>query len=175
MKRINLLLGTLTIAALGFTSCSGDDDNNNDVSIAGTYELEEVNTEAATDFDQNGTPHIDQTEESGCYDDGEITLREDGTFTYIITGILVNEATGTSGCASSYPASGTWEADGTGNNAVISAAYKDQNGDDQIITLAKSGKKLTLVDNNILSRYPDRNSAGGAIYTSGSTTYVFER
>ncbi|TRW23376.1 hypothetical protein FMM05_14380 [Flavobacterium zepuense] len=175
MKRINLLAGALFVAALGFTACSDDDNDKTDVTIAGTYELEEVNTEAATDFNLNGTPHIDQTEESNCYDAGKIVLREDSTFTYTITGILVDASTGSSGCLSSVNVSGTWEADGTGNNAVISAAYEDQNGDDQIITLTKSGDKLTLVDDNILSRYPDRNDAGGATYTSGSITYVFEK
>lgn len=177
MKRVNLLMGAVAIAAFGFTSCSNDDDNNNndDVRIAGTYELEEVNTEFATDFNQDGTENIDQTEESNCYNDGEIRLNEDGTFTYIITGILVDEGSGSSGCKTSVQVSGTWEGAGTGNNAVISAAYEDENGDDQIITLNKSGDRLTLEDDNILSRFPDRNDNGGAIYRSGSITYVFEK
>lgn len=176
MKKMNYLFGALALGALTITSCSDDDSNSNDVGIAGTYELEAVNTESATDFDQDGTEHIDQTEESGCYDAGKIKLNSDNTFTYTITGILIDTSDGSVGCKNSFQASGTWEIQsGTDDNAVISAAYEDQNGDDQVITLVKSGQTLTYSDDNILSSYPDRNSAGEAVYTSGSVTYVFEK
>jgi hypothetical protein len=173
MKRINLF-AALAFAALGFTACS-DDDETSTVTYAGTYELEEVNTELATDFDMDGTAHKDQTEESDCYDAGQIKLNEDGSFTYTIARILVDEASGTSGCSTPFVANGTWEAEGAGSSIQISAVYEDQNGDDQVISLVKNGNKITYVDDNILSRYPDRNSDNGAIYTSGSITYVFEK
>lgn len=167
---------SLAIAGFTFTSCSDDDNETNDnTKIEGTYELEQVNTEEATDFDKNGTSHIDQTEESDCYDAGKIVLNSDNTFTYVKTEILVNEAEGTAGCASPVTYSGTWSAAGTGTQAVITGMYEDNNGDDQVVILSKDGKKLTLTDDTILSRYPDRNNDGGAIYTSGSIEYVFEK
>lgn len=176
MKKMKFLLGALALGAITVTSCSDDDNDSNDVGIAGTYELEHVNTETATDFNQDGTEHIDQTEESGCYDAGRIRLNSDNTFTYTITGILIDTADGSVGCKESYQASGTWEIQsGTDNNAVISAAYQDQNGDDQVITLVKVGDELTLTDDTILSSYPDRNASGEAFYNSGSITYVFEK
>lgn len=176
MKKMNYLFGALALGALGLASCSDDDNNSNSVGIAGTYELEAVNTERATDFDRDGTEHIDQTEESGCYDAGRIKLNSDNTFTYVITGILINVSDGSVGCKNRYEASGTWEVQsGTDDNAIISAAYEDQNGDDQVITFTKVGRTLTYADDNILSSYPDRNAAGEAVYTNGSTTYVFEK
>ncbi|MFP9113155.1 hypothetical protein ACLI1A_04390 [Flavobacterium sp. RHBU_3] len=174
MKKINFLFGALAIGALGLTSCS--DDDNNDVGIAGTYTLKEVNTEAATDFDQDGEEHINQKEESSCYNGGRIRLNSDNTFTYVITGILIDESDGSVGCKNEFEASGTWQVQsGTDDDAIISAAYEDQNGDDQVITLVKDGNTLTLADDNILSTYPDRNSSGEAVYTSGSITYVFQK
>jgi len=176
MKKMNYLFGALALGALTIASCSDDDNNSNDVGIAGSYELEKVNTERATDFDKDGTENIDQTEESDCYDAGRIRLNSDNTFTYTITGILIDETDGSVGCKNSFQASGTWELQsGTDDNAVISAAYEDQNGDDQVITLVKSGRTLTYADDNILSSYPDRNAAGEAVYTPGSVTYVFEK
>lgn len=174
MKKMNYLLGALVVAGALFTSCS-DDDNTETVTIEGTYNLKEVNTEEATDFDGDGTAHVNQMDESGCYDNGKITLNSDNTFTYVVTGILVDVSSGSSGCATDFQASGTWEASGTGNNATISAAYEDQTGTDRVITLQKQGNKLTYANDNILSQYPDRNDSGDAVYTSGSVTYVFEK
>jgi len=173
---MHYLFGALALGAITLTSCSDDDNDSNDVGIAGTYELEAVNTEAATDFDEDGTEHINQMEESGCYDAGRIRLNSDNTFTYTITGILIDTSDGSVGCKQSFEASGTWAIQsGTDNNAVISAAYEDQNGDDQVITLNKTGNTLTYADDNILSSYPDRNDNGEAGYTLGSITYVFEK
>ncbi|MFP9099760.1 hypothetical protein ACLI09_11955 [Flavobacterium sp. RHBU_24] len=176
MKKMHYLLGALALGAITLTSCSDDDNESNDVGIAGTYELEAVNTETATDFNDDGTEHSNQMEESGCYDAGRIKLNSDSTFTYTITGILIDTSDGSVGCKESFQASGTWEIQtGTSNNAVISAAYEDQNGDDQVITLVKAGNQLTYTEDNILSTYPDRNDDGEAFYNSGSTTYVFEK
>ena len=176
MKRINLLVGTMAIAAFGFVSCSDDDDSGSTVKISGTYDLEEVNTQAATDFNNDGTKHINQMDESSCYDAGKIILNDDGTLKYTITKILVDESDGSAGCATSFDATGLWQAQSTnGNNTTILVSYTDQSGDDQALTLTKKGDELTFTDNNLLSEYPDRDSNGKAIYTSGSTTYVFEK
>ena len=174
---MNLLVCSLVLAGLGFTACSDDDsDNNSAARIEGTYELEEVNTELATDFDDDGDSHIDQTEESNCYNNGKITLRADNTFTYIATAILVNETDGTSGCATNVTYTGTWEiVEGSGTNAIIAITYESENEQDVTLTLTKQGDKLIWEDDNIFSVYPDRNEAGAAIYTPGSITYVFEK
>jgi len=176
MKRINLLVGTLAIAALGFVSCSDDDnDNANDVKIAGTYELEEVNTAAATDFNQDGKTNINQMKESNCYNDGRIILNSDGTLKYTVTQILIG-TDGSVGCANAYQATGLWEAqDANVDNTTIQAAFTNEAGDSQTVTLTKVGDKLTYVDNTILTTYPDRNANGEAVNTRGSVTYVFEK
>lgn len=177
MKKMKFLVCSLALAGLGFTACSDDDsDSNSESRIEGTYELEEVNTAEATDFDDDGDSHIDQTEESNCYNSGKITLRADNTFTYVATAILVNEAEGTDGCASSTTYTGTWEiVEGSGTTAIIAMTYEDANNDDVTLTLTKQGDKLIWEDDNIFSQYPDRNDAGAAIYTPGSITYVYEK
>lgn len=176
MKKINLFVGMLAIAGLGFTSCSDDDSDNTDNRIEGTYHLEEVNTQEATDFDDDGDSHIDQTEESGCYDAGKITLNDDNTVTYVATGILVDEENGTAGCIESATFTGTWEiVEGSGSNALIQITYDDENEETQTVTLTKIGNELIWEDDTIFSEYPDRNEEGGAIYTPGSIQYVFEK
>jgi len=172
MKKINFILGALVFAGLGVTSCSNDDDATNEVTIAGTYKLKEVNTATDTDFDKNGTAHKNQMEESSCYNDSKIVLNSDNTFTYDIKNILVNTVDGTDACSEST-VSGTWAATGTGSDAVITATYEDANGDDVALRLTKDGTELTNLVT--LSRYPNRNTSGGAIYTVGSVELVFRR
>ncbi len=177
MKKINVMVCSLVLAGLVFTACSDDDtDSNSESRIEGTYNLEEVNTAEATDFDMDGDSNIDQTEESNCYRDGKITLRSDNTFSYVATAILVNEQDGTTGCATNVTYTGTWEIiEGSGTTAIIDITYEDENNDDVTLTLTKQGDQLIWEDDNIFSTYPDRNDAGAAVYTSGSTTYVYEK
>ncbi len=176
MKRIKLLACSLMVAGLGFTSCSDDDsdsNNNNDNEIAGTYKLTQVNTEDATDFDEDGTLHENQMEESDCYDDSKITFRSDNTFTADMNSIIVNEDNGTSACAETT-VSGTWEIyAGTGSNVVLTVTYEDDNGDEVVTQFTKQGAKLTRYA--LFSEYPDRNDDGGAIYTNGDVEYIYDK
>lgn len=172
MKKINLILGTLVFAGLAMTSCSNDDDNNSSVSIAGTYKLTEVNTGSDTDFNKDGTAHENQMEESTCYNGSKIVLNSDNTFTYDIKTILVNTADGTDAC-SDTTVSGTWSATGSGTNAVITATYENSNGADVEVNFVKTGSELYV--ETVVGRYPDRNTAGGAIYTVGSLELVFKK
>lgn len=166
----------MAIAAFSIVSCSDDDSNGSSVKISGTYDLEEVNTQAATDFNMDGTTNINQMKESNCYNDGKIILNDDGTLKYVVTKILVDESDGSAGCAASFEATGLWEAQSTnGGTTTISAAYTDQSGKNQTLTLTKKDDELTYKDNTVLSTYPDRNADKEAIYTSGSTTYVFKK
>lgn len=176
MKRINLFICSLAVAGLGFTSCSDDDNEgtNNDVKIEGTYNLDEVNTAAATDFDQDNDEHIDQMEESNCYDGGRIILNSDNTFEYKITGILVNE--GVAGCAQTQTVTGVYTAQPAADpkNALITLTY-DNNGQTVTRQFNKIGDELRWSDNTVLSTYPDRNADGAAIMVPGATEYVYEK
>lgn len=174
MKNMKFVFGALAIGAFAFTSCNDDDTTS--AGVGGTYNLTEVNTETQTDFNQDGTSSTNQKQETSCYNNGRITLNTDGTLKYVITGVLIGASDGSVGCKTDYEASGEWEIQ-TGNdeNAVISAVYTDQNGDDNIISLTKIGSQLTLTDNNILSSYPDRNSSGEPFYRAGSVEYVFRK
>jgi hypothetical protein len=176
MKKLPFIFGALAVASLTLVSCNDDDNNNVNSGVSGTYNLKEVNTETQTDFDQDGTAHTNQMQESQCYNNGKITLNTDGTLTYVVTGILISTADGSVGCKQEYQATGQWQQQsGNDENAVISAVYTDQNGDNNIVTLTKTGTTLTYVNDNLLSTYPNRNSNGEPVYTSGSTTYVFKK
>ena len=176
MKKINLLVCTLAVAGLGFTSCSDDDnENNNDnTRIEGTYNLDEVNTPRATDFDRDGVSHIDQTEESNCYDNGKIVLRADNTFEYVITGILVQD--GNAGCRETETKTGVYTVEPAADpkNALITLTYTENN---QTVTreFTKIGDELTWRSNAIVSSYPDRDANGTAIEVAGSVEYVYEK
>lgn len=176
MKKINLFVCMLAIAGLGFTSCSDDDSSNTgntDVEIAGTYDLREVNTQEATDFDEDGTLHINQMEESDCYNNSKVTFNADNTFTADMNGIIVNEDNGTSACAQTT-VSGTWEIyAGTGANVVLRVRYEDDNGDNVVANFTKQGGKLTMYE--LFSEYPDRNAQGGAVYTNGDVEYIYDK
>lgn len=176
MKKINLWACSLALVMFGFTACSDDDsedNNNNDVGIAGTYDLVEVNTEEATDFDEDETSHVNQMDESPCYDDSWIKFNSDNTFTADMNSIIVNEDNGTSACAESS-VSGTWEIYAeAGSTIVITATYDDENGDEVVTQFTKEGSKLTRYD--LFSEYPDRNVDGGAIYTNGDVEYIYEK
>lgn len=175
MKKINLFVSMLAVAGLGFTSCSDDDnDSTSDVKIEGTYNLDEVNTAAETDFDEDGDSHIDQMEESNCYNGGKIKLNSDNTFEYTITGIIVSE--GEAGCAQSQTVTGVYTAQPASDpkNALITLTY-DNNGQTVTRQFNKVGDELTWSDNTVLSSYPDRNDDGAAILVPGATEYVYEK
>ncbi|HEX8268424.1 MAG TPA: hypothetical protein VF581_00915 [Flavobacterium sp.] len=178
MKKIKVLLFTLAIAGIGFTSCSDDDNNNgndNENAIEGTYTLREVNTAAATDFDEDNTSHVNQMEESNCYQGSEIELNADQTFRFQSNIILVDETSGSSACAN-RTFNGIWEVtSGSGNSATITATYEGNNGQDVVLTLQKEGNELSYSTTGLFSQYPDRNDAGGAVYTTGSVEYVFRK
>lgn len=172
---MNYLFGALALGAICLTSCS-DDDETVDNGIAGSYTLRAVNTATATDFNEDGTANINQMQESGCYNSGKITLNSDNTWSYVITGILIDTEDGSVGCKNEYTASGTWALQsGTDDDAVISAAYRDQNGDNKTVTLLKDDTTITIEDDNILSNYPDRNQDGEPFYRQGSIEYVFRK
>ncbi|HEX8562071.1 MAG TPA: hypothetical protein VF676_03730 [Flavobacterium sp.] len=174
MKKINVLLCSLAIASFGFTSCE-DDDDTNEAAIAGTYTLREVNTQAPTDFDEDGTPHTNQREESDCYDGSKIVLRSDQTFTYQDNYILVDETNGTFTCAeNTFEGVYTVES-GSGSDAVITATYENNAGEDVTLMLTKEGNELSYTRAGLFAQYPDRDDAGGATYTIGTTEFVYRR
>ncbi|MFD2603703.1 MULTISPECIES: hypothetical protein [Flavobacterium] len=176
MKKINLFVSMLAVAGLGFTSCSDDDNNSTseNVKIEGTYNLKEVNTAAETDFDQDNDSHINQMEESDCYNNGRIVLNSDNTFEYKITGILVSG--GEAGCAETKTVTGVYTSQPAAdpNNALITLTY-DDNGQTATRQFTKIGTELSWSDNTILSTYPDRNDEGAAVLVPGATEYVYKK
>lgn len=178
MKTTRVFLGMLAIASLGFVSCNDDDDKavitgDDNLGIAGTYNLIEYNTGTETDFDGNGTPHGNQMQETQCYDGSKIILNADGTMAYVIKEVVVDVTNGNSACSGERTAQGTWVLEGgTGTTAVLTANYSD-NGDDYEVTINKTGSELSIY--SLISQYPNINSDGDAIYTVGSVERVFNK
>ena len=174
MKKIKVLLCAAVVSALVFTGCSNDDDApTNDLQIAGTYRLTEVNTDEPTDFNQDGTESANQMLESNCYNDSDITFNADGTFTYDVKDILVNETAGSFAC-DDYTVSGTWVLQGgVGSMALIDATFENPNGENVTLRFNKDGNELTQY--SLISQYPDRDASGGAIYRIGSVELIFEK
>ncbi|MEE1898181.1 hypothetical protein GN157_00835 [Flavobacterium rakeshii] len=175
MKKFRVLACTLLVTGFGLTSCSSDDDAgdvNNETQIAGTYNLTAVNTAEATDFDEDGTAHIDQMQETDCYDGSKLILNADSTFTFDKNGVVVNTDEGTSGCTDATY-TGTWEIlNGSGSDVIVRATYQDNNDDDVVLNLVKSGNEITITDE--FGSYPDRDEdTGGAILTFGAVEYLY--
>lgn len=177
MKTIKVFLGMLAIASLGFVSCNDDDKDvitgDNNLGIAGTYDLTEFNTGDPTDFNKDGTPHKNQIEESDCYAGSKLTLNADGTMSYVIKEILVDVANNQTTCSNARTVQGTWKLEGgTGTSADIKASYSDGN-ENVTADIVKTGNKLRIY--KVLSRYPDRNDAGNPVYTLGTVEYIFTK
>lgn len=173
MKKSNLFLGLFAFAALSITSCSDDDNNGNSESIEGTYRLEEVNAPTAVDFDEDDDSNRDLTEESDCYDSGEIVLNSDNTMSFTYSRVTIDETLGTDECAEDT-FTGTWVLEGqAGSTIVITATYVDENDDEREITLTKQGDELSY--SSFFAEYPTRNEEGGAEYAIGTVEYVFRK
>ena len=174
MKKFRILACTLLVTGFGLTSCSSDDDNgdvNNDVEIAGTYNLTSVITAEPTDFNDDGSSNENQMEESDCYNNSRIVLNSDNSFEYQKNTIIVNEDDGTSGWTEGS-FGGTWELlSSSGSDAIIRATYENNNGNDVTINLVKEGNIITFTD--AFASYPDRDDNGGAVYVIGTVEYVF--
>ena len=176
MKKIKFTLGAIIFAGMTLTSCSSDDNNDNssnEVEIAGVYNLTEFNTNE-TDFNEDGTLNTNQVSESNCYSGSKITLNSDGSFKYQENRVLVNVTNGTSACSTPSEFLGTWTNNGgAGTTALISATYLDENETTQTLNLTKQGNKIT--DYRLLAQYPNRNDAGGAIYSTGEVEIIYTK
>jgi len=174
MKKMKFLFGMLAFGGMLFTSCSSDDDTNtvNDSNgIAGSYELVEFRTPNETDINKDGTPHPNQMDETGCYDDSKLTFNADNTFSYAYRAVNVNAGIAT---CSSADFNGTWEITGnTGNTINIRATYKDATNQTVTVNLVKTGNRLTQT--SLLASYPDVNGSNVLVTSVGTVTLVFEK
>lgn len=71
MKKIAVLI----FAACTAHSCSDDDDNN--VSLTGTWKLTSATLSEPVDFNNDGTASTDFMAETGCLDNSTITFTDD--------------------------------------------------------------------------------------------------
>ncbi|WP_181248526.1 lipocalin family protein [Flavobacterium magnum] len=82
MKNFKLYL-LAAAGCLAMTSCSSDDDEDNNsgnASLVGTYELTSAVTPLAQDFDGDGDASTNLVTEGACYNDSWIAFHADGTY-----------------------------------------------------------------------------------------------
>lgn len=173
------LLGSLLLAGLTFTACSDDDtkatDSNLDPSeLNGTYNIVAVNTESATDYDMDGTAHINQMEETECYDTASITFSGlHDQFTYNRHRLSVQEEEGIDLC-DDLTIVGTYERISGGyTNGTFRLTYVNGSGNTMTMDFVKEGTKLTQT--NPYGPYPNRTASGVPSSTVGRIDYVFEK
>ncbi len=179
MKKI-YLLGSLLFAALTFTACS--DDDNNDVvinkpdpaTIVGTYQLVAVNTEQPTDINRDGVSNTNQMLETQCYNTAKITfssLRD--MFSYDRHRLAVGGLEPTALC-DDLTIIGDWvRIEGGYTNGTFRLTFIDGNNNTRTMDFVKEG--LTLKYTDIYGPYPNRDSAGNPIETPGKVEYVFNK
>jgi hypothetical protein len=175
------LLGSLLLAGLTFTACSDDDNNmaaidsNLDPSeLNGTYDIVAVNTEMATDYDMDGTAHINQMEETECYDTASITFSGlHDQFTYQRHRLAVAEEQGI-GLCDDLTITGTFvRIDGGYTNGTFRLTYVNGSGNTMTMDFVKEGTKLTQT--NPYGPYPNRTANGTPTTTPGKIEYVFQK
>lgn len=163
MKTLNLLL--LGAAGCFFLSCSDDDsDSTNTKSHAGIYALTSVQLAGSVDFNQDGVTSSNLMSETECYNNSTITLKDDKTYVAQYNYVKI----GTDVTCDSEISSGTWEVQGTQlllTNTMMTP---------ELTTT------VTLQDNTIInilpnSPYPDRDTDGVAVYSSGLVTLNYTK
>jgi hypothetical protein len=166
MKTINTLI--LIATGLLFINCSSDDDDNNvnnpHAEFVGEYNLTYLGAPQAVDYNQDGTPSENLMEETVCYNDSEIILNEDMTYTMNKSYVFFISETG----CNNEETFGTWDVNGN------------------ILTLTDLTMELpahrdySIVDNTLLrtdegAQYPSRDESGNPIYAEGDLQYTFTK
>lgn len=90
-KTKTLLKTTLSIIlALSLTACEDQDDNSTNTSIEGTYKLTIFTLSGPVDYNNDGVATTDLIEESGCYDNSDITLLANGSAVFNIQSLDID-------------------------------------------------------------------------------------
>ena len=168
MKTLKTLLFALAATAF-FTSCSSDDDSNdnNGPDIEGTYNLVSVDIAEEVDFNQDGTASSNLMMESFCYEGSFITLNEDKTFTFAINFV---DFTAQTGC-NTEEGEGTWEA----SDSALTLTNTIMEVPNELIFAISDENTVTLTTTLSNSPYPDRDENGNPIYTTGSVQLTFNK
>ena len=91
LKTNSLVKITLSIAiAFTMMACEGQDDGIQTASIEGTYKLTTFTLPAPVDYNNDGVATTNLIEETGCYDDSEITLSANGNAVFNIQSVEID-------------------------------------------------------------------------------------
>lgn len=143
LKTNTLLKTTLAfVVALSLTACEDQDDKIT-ANIEGTYKLTTFTLSAPVDYNNDGVATTDLIEESGCYDDSEITLLANGSAIFDIQSIEIDYMEDENGnpateveCYSEGPETANY----TFSNSTVTFSVAGES-----ISFARSGNALTFV------------------------------
>lgn len=162
----------LAVAGLSLASCSNDDDNNNintNADLVGTYKMTSWNSPESLDFNGDGTANTNMMNESMCYNDSEMVVENDGTYT--MTYNYVNVANdGTVSCQTEST-QGTWIRNG--NSFTTTNVSGGQNMEANYSF--QGGNSTTLTRNMTNWNYPVMGDDGNASWGNGNVNFVMTR
>lgn len=170
MKR-KLLLAFVSLGIL--SSCNNDDNNDggsSSGSIAGTYKLTAFNISAPQDLNNDGTPSVNQMNETACFNNSFMTLNADNTFVYDDKGldIVTDGVNELIECYDDGDVTGTWSKSGN----VLTLTYTfdgDSYSDDYTV----SGSTITLMVEN--GSVVGTTSAGDPVYVTADFSAVYTK
>ena len=166
MKNVKKFLFLFSIAAI-LTACSDDDDAGNSIEagLAGTYNLTAYNVPVAVDFNMDSQASTNLMDESDCYLDSKIVLKNDNTFTSVYNYLLITDDVS----CNEEDRFGTWSsADGD-----ILTLIDDSIEPEQEIKYDINDNQILLTLEN--SPYPDRDGEGNAVYSEGTVVLVYTK
>ena len=85
--------------------------------VVGTYILTQFNTTPATDLNLDGTPSVNQLQETICFNNSLLKLNADNTFVINSKGVDINITNNTITCSTDPDELGTWSL--TGNQLLL--------------------------------------------------------
>lgn len=154
-------------------SCNNDDNNsssNASANINGTYKLTAYNISAPQDLNNDGTPSVNQMDETACFNDSFLTLNADNTFVYDDKGldIVTDGVNDVIDCYNDGQVSGTWSLSG---NALTLTYLIDGETFNDHLTVSGTTIKIMVEDGDIVGT----TSAGDPVYVTADFTVVYTK
>lgn len=143
----------MAVGSLSLASCSDNDDDapQNDNPFVGTYRIASWNAPVPQDLNADGTASANLITEYDCYDNAEITLNEDHTFTRTYS--VVDAFDGNLTCQSGLVSTGNWVRNGqsimlsnTDGGTEADNTYTFS-ADNQILTHTGAGQYPMIFEN----------------------------
>lgn len=167
------MLMLAVVGSLSLGACSSDDDNNANVNpnadLVGTYKMTAWNAPMSLDFNGDGTSNTNMMNESTCYNNSEMIIENDGSYTMTYNYVNI-DGSGNVSCQTETTF-GTWTRNG--NSFTTTHLSGGQNMDVNYNFAA--GNSTTLTRNMTNWNYPMLDIDGNAAWGNGNVNLVMTR